>query len=102
MSSGGATEPSTPRCWDHLIGEPLDPQFVRAARDLDVKFFQKMQVYRQVPIAQAKEGGYRFGGAHWVFVKEADETHLWAKKAMCGIRDAARPWQNKCWTQYTS
>lgn len=47
------TERSTPMYWGDLTGEPLDSAAVQKARDLEIKYFRKTQVYDKVPVLQA-------------------------------------------------
>lgn len=69
------TEPSDPIYQDCFTGEPPDTQAFLTAQVLEMKRFQKVQVYEKVPIAQAKQGGHQVVGVRWVTVKNTDGTH---------------------------
>lgn len=70
-----ATAPCQPTFWDDLTGEPLDTQAVRAARDLEIKYFKKMEVDEKVPMAEAREKGQARLGVRWVAVRKAGVSH---------------------------
>ena len=44
-------------CYDDVSGDLLPPELVRAARDLEVEYLKRMNVYEVVPRSQVRESG---------------------------------------------
>ena len=59
---------------DDVSNEDLDPKKVREARAVEIKFFEKMQVYERVPRSHAEKTGGKVIGVRWVDVNKGNRT----------------------------
>ena len=80
--------------WDELTGKELDPQQVSAARQEEMKEFQKHDVYVKVPLAQCwARTGRKPIGVRWIDINKGDEkkpkyrSRLVAKEIKVDKRD---------------
>lgn len=59
--------------WDDVSGKYLDPERVAAAREAEMSYFRKMNVYTKVPRSEVKRTGGRLIGTRWIDVNKSDE-----------------------------
>ena len=57
---------------DDVSGVELDPKLVKEAREVEMAFFRKMQVYTREPRAMQRMKGGKVIGARWVDVNKGD------------------------------
>ena len=62
-------------CWDDVSNAPLDVKLLRAARAIDMDFFEKMGVWAErLPKAIAKARGGKIIQGRWVDTNKGDQT----------------------------
>ena len=57
---------------DDVSGVDLDPELVKHAREVEMTFFRKMQVYTRVHRGMQKMNGGKVIGVRWVDVNKGD------------------------------
>ena len=63
-------------CWDDVTGAPLIEKLLRAARDLEMEFFESMGVWSErLPKEVAKERGGKIIQGRWVDTNKGDPPH---------------------------
>ena len=61
--------------WDDVTEAELRPELVRAARDVEMKFFKDMGVYTRVPRSEQARTGGKIIKTRWVDVNKGDSSH---------------------------
>ena len=63
-------------CWDDVSGAPLDVAMLRAARKLEMDYFERMGVWAEkLPKAAAKSRGGKVIQGRWVDTNKGDSAH---------------------------
>ena len=57
---------------DDVTGVELDPELVRQAREVEMTFFRKMEVYTRAPRSMQRMKGGKIIGVMWVDVSKGD------------------------------
>ena len=60
---------------DDVSGVELDPELVKKAREVEMTFFRKMEVYTRVPRAMQRMKGGKIIGVRWVDVNKGDAAN---------------------------
>ena len=79
---------------DDVSGTTLDPDMVRAGRDVEMGFFKTMGVFDRVPRSEQRESGGNRIGTKWIRVNKRDFDNLKAGSRLVGkefVRDPTMP-----------
>ena len=60
--------------YDSTFGQPIDMREVKAGRNEELEWMQKMHVWDRVPIHGAALGGGKIIGTRWVYVDKGDQV----------------------------
>lgn len=76
---------------DDVTGAQLDPELVRQARELEIEWFRKKQVYTKVPRHEAE--GYKVVKCRWVDINKGDSVNKEYRSRLVGkeYRDSVDP-----------
>ena len=70
-----------------MSGAPLDPQLVKEARAVEMRYFEDMRVYTRVPRSHQKETGGKAIRVKWVDINLGDsERPLYRSRLVGQVR----------------
>ena len=69
---------------DDVSSVDLDPEPVKQAREVEMAFFRKMQVYTRVPRAMQRMNGGKIIGVRWVDVSKGDSGNPDTRSRLVG------------------
>ena len=69
---------------DDVSGAYLDPELVKAGRDVEMGFFKNMRVYDRVPRAEQKQTGGKIIGTKWIDVNKGDSDNPRIRSRLVG------------------
>ena len=75
---------------DNVSGVELDPELMKEARKLEMKFFKEMRVYTRVPRATHRMKGGQIIGVRWVDVNKGDSEKPDYRSRLVGQEFAPR------------
>ena len=59
--------------WDDISAAPLDPEMVRAARKLEIKYAEQKPVWVKIPRATTKQNGWKIVKSRWIDINKGDD-----------------------------
>ena len=72
------------KAWDDVSGADLNVEDVKAARALEMTYFEKLGVYDRVSIDDMKKTGGKLIGTRWVDVNKGDSTNVDCRSRLVG------------------
>ena len=69
---------------DDISGAYLDPELVKAGRDVEMGFFKNMRVYDRVPRAEQKQTGGKIIGTKRIDVNKGDSDNPKIRSRLVG------------------
>ena len=64
------------KAWDDVTGADLNVEDVKAARALEMEYFEKLRVYDRVSRDELKRTGGKLIGTRWVDVNKGDSVNV--------------------------
>ncbi len=68
------TNGNGPFAWNDVTGVELDAEKARKAREEDMMYYHKMNVYRQVPRSEIMKEGSKVIGIWWIDITNGDNN----------------------------
>ena len=59
--------------WDDISAAPLDPEMVKAARQLEIRYAEQKPVWEKIPRAVAKQKGWKVVKSRWIDINKGDD-----------------------------
>ena len=66
------------KAWDYVTNVELNAKDVRAPRDLEMQYFERLRVYDRVDRSEIKRTEGKLIGTRWVDVNKGDSTNATA------------------------
>ena len=76
------------QAWDDVSNAVLNPDDVKAARALEMQYFEKLRVYDRVDRSEIAKTGGKLIGTRWVDVNKGDGTNIDYRSRLVGRDDA--------------
>jgi hypothetical protein len=72
------------KAWDDVTNVELNSEDVKAARELEMKYFEKLRVYDKVDRSEIKKSGGKLIGTRWVDVNKGDSVNVDCRSRLVG------------------
>ena len=72
------------KAWDDVTDVELNVEDVRAARDPEMQYFERLRVYDRVDRSEIKRTGGKLIGTRWVDVNKGDSTNVDCRSRLVG------------------
>ena len=59
--------------WDDISAAPLNPEMVKAARQLEIKYAEQKLVWEKIPRAVAQQRGWKIVKSRWIDINKGDD-----------------------------
>ena len=70
--------------WDDISAAPLDPEMVKAARRLEIKYAEQKPVWVKIPRSTAKKNGWKIVKSRWIDINKGDDQNPNYRSRMVG------------------
>ena len=70
--------------WDDISSAPLDPEMVRTARQLEIKYAEQKPVWEKIARAKAKQMGWKIVKSRWIDINKGDDANPNYRSRMVG------------------
>ena len=59
--------------WDDISAAPLNPEMVKAARKLEIRYAEQKPVWEKIPRVVAKQKGWKIVKSGWIDINKGDD-----------------------------